>query len=283
MKKRTKKLLLTGLGGDGEAAVQNRKLIKFFCCFFFKKSSAFLLLPVLAFLSIPLLALITGTNWATASFAPGDLRAIAVSLIGGAAAIFMIAIIGTPLALYLARTRGPVSAVAEALVLIPMLMPTLALGILLAVFYGPAAPVGAAFEHIGLVLTNTPAAFLLAALYAALPTYVIAARAALAQVPAEFEAVARTLGDSPARVFFRVTLPLAQRGLAAALALCWVRALGEFGIVLIIAYFPAGMPVRLWIDVQELGIAAVFPLLAAFLLATLPVPLWLGLRARRAA
>ena len=66
-----------------------------------------------------------------------------------------------------------------------------------------------------------------------------------------------------------------------ALALCWVRALGEFGIVLIIAYFPAGMPVRLWIDVQDLGIEAVFPLVAVFLMATLPVPLWLGLRARR--
>ena len=163
-----------------------------------------------------------------------------------------------------------------------MLTPTLALGILLATFYGPATPVGAAFARIGLRLTNTPAAFVLAAVYAALPTYIIAARAALAAVPAEFEAVARTLGDPPARVFFRVTLPLARRGLAAALALCWVRALGEFGIVLIIAYFPAGMPVQLWTDLQDLGIQAVFPLLAAFLLATLPLPLWLGLQSRRA-
>jgi molybdate/tungstate transport system permease protein len=57
--------------------------------------------------------------------------------------------------------------------------------------------------------------------------------------------------------------------------------MGEFGIVLIIAYFPAGMPVQLWSDVQDFGIAAVFPLLAAFLLAALPVPLWLGLRAGR--
>ena len=76
-------------------------------------------------------------------------------------------------------------------------------------------------------------------------------------------------------------MPLAQRGLAAALALCWVRALGEFGIVLIIAYFPAGMPVRLWTDLQDLGIQSVFPLLAVFLAAALPLPLWLGLRARR--
>lgn len=208
------------------------------------------------------------------------MRAILTSLLGGGVAVALIALSGTPLALYLARTPGRLSAVAEALVLIPMLMPSLALGVLLAAFYGPAAPAGAAFARVGLVLTNTPAAFVLAGLYAALPTYIIAARSALAEVPREFEQIARTLGDFPGRVFFRVTLPLAQRGLAAALALCWVRAMGEFGIVLIIAYFPAGMPVRLWIDVQDLGIQAVFPLLAAFLLATLPLPLWLGLRAR---
>jgi molybdate/tungstate transport system permease protein len=65
------------------------------------------------------------------------------------------------------------------------------------------------------------------------------------------------------------------------LSLAWVRAMGEFGIVLIIAYYPQGLPVRLWVDVQDEGIAAVFPLLAVFLLVALPLPLWLGLRARR--
>jgi molybdate/tungstate transport system permease protein len=242
-----------------------------------------LLLLVLAFLCIPLLGLLTGGNWSPQNLAPDDLRAILTSLAGGAFAVAVIAVFGTPLALYLARTPGRISAIAEAVVLIPMLMPTLALGILLASFYGPAGPAGATLAHIGLVLTNTPAAFVLAALYAALPTYILAARAALVEVPQEFEQIARTLGDSPLRVFFHITLPLAQRGLAAALALCWVRALGEFGIVLIIAYFPAGMPVRLWTDVQDVGIQAVFPLVAVFLLVTLPFPLWLGLRARRRA
>ncbi|MDE8346945.1 MAG: ABC transporter permease subunit [Acidocella sp.] len=240
-----------------------------------------MLLLVLAFLSAPLWALIAGGNWRGQSLAPGDLRAVATSLLGGGIAVALIAVVGTPMALYLARTPGRISAVAEALVLIPMLMPTLALGLLLASFYGPAAPIGAAISRLGIALTNSPAAFILAAVYAALPTYIIAARAALTTVPETYEHVARSLGDSPAQVFFRTTLPLAQRGLASALALCWVRALGEFGIVLIIAYYPAGMPVQLWTDVQDLGVQSVFPLLALFLLATLPLPLWLGLRARR--
>jgi len=246
-----------------------------------RAARAGLLVLVAAFLCVPLFGLVTGGDWGQTGLSAEDLRAIETSLVGGGVAVVLIALLGTPFALFLARAHGRLSAAAEAAVLIPMLMPTLALGILLAAFYGPAAPVGVTFARFGLVLTNTPAAFVLAALYAALPTYIIAARAALAEVPAELEAVARTLGDPPLRVFFRVTLPLAQRGLAAALALCWVRAMGEFGIVLIIAYFPAGMPVQLWTDVQDTGISAVFPLLAAFLAAALPVPLWLGLRARR--
>jgi molybdate/tungstate transport system permease protein len=238
-------------------------------------------LLVLAFLSAPLFGLLTGGDWNPADLSTADLWAIVTSLAGGAAAVTAVALFGTPLALYLARTPGRLSAVAEALVLIPMLTPALALGILLSSVYGPAAPAGEFFARIGLVLTNTPAAFVLASLYGALPTYVLTARSAFVEVPTEYERVARTLGDTQLRVFFRITLPLAQRGLAAALALCWVRALGEFGVVLIIAYFPAGMPVQLWTDVQDLGVQAVFPLVATFLLATLPVPLWLGLRARR--
>ncbi|MDE2318582.1 MAG: ABC transporter permease subunit [Rhodospirillales bacterium] len=197
-------------------------------------------------------------------------------------AMGLIVLAGTPLAFYLARARGRWVLVAEAIVLMPMLMPTLALGILLAVVYGPAAPLGKAFAALGITLTNTPAAFLLATVYAALPTYVVAARGAIAQVPPDYEELARTLGDTPFRAGLRVTLPLARRGLSAALSLAWVRALGEFGIILIVAYYPAGMPVQLWTDVQDLGLQAVFPLVGVFLLATLPLPLWLGLRARAA-
>lgn len=238
---------------------------------------------MLGFLCVPLFALLTGGAWRTASLDADDLRAVATSLAGGALSAGLAALGGTPVALYLARNAGRRKALAEALVLIPMLMPTLALGILLVSFYGPAAPVGAVFARVGLVLTNSPAAFVLAGVYAALPAYIIAARAALVEVPEALEQIARTLGDGPWRVFWRVTLPLARRGLAGALALCWVRALGELGIVLILAYFPAGMPVRLWVDVQDLGIQAVFPLVAVFLAAALPLPLWLGLRARRRA
>lgn len=238
---------------------------------------------VLAFLAAPFSGFFTnGAFWQQATLSAQDWASIATSLLGGVAAMLVIILLGTPVAFYLARQQGRCVVLVEALVLALALMPTLALGILLAVVYGPAAPLGRLFGALGVALTNTPAAFLLATIYAALPTYIIAARGAVAQVPPDYEALARTLGDSPLRARWRVTIPLAKRGLSTALALAWVRALGEFGIILIVAYYPAGMPVRLWTDVQDLGLQAVFPLVGVFLLVTLPAPLWLGLRSRRA-
>jgi len=63
-------------------------------------------------------------------------------------------------------------------------------------------------------------------------------------------------------------------------ALAWVRALGEFGAVLIVAYYPQGIPVKLWVNLQNIGLSAVYPLLWIFFLVAMPLPLILGLAAR---
>jgi molybdate/tungstate transport system permease protein len=88
------------------------------------------------------------------------------------------------------------------------------------------------------------------------------------------ELTAALLGLRPLQVFRRVTFPLAKLGLAAALSLAWVRALGEFGAVIVTAYYPSGMPVQIWVNLQDAGMPAVLPLLVVFLLTALPLP-WL--------
>lgn len=165
--------------------------------------------------------------------------------------------------------------------LLPLLTPPLALGILLASLYGPYGPAGAVLGRIGLVLTNTWPAFVLAQVYGAMPYYVITARAAFEGVPRDLEDIALTLGKERWQVFVEVSVPLARLGLAAGLALAWVRALGEFGIVLIIAYYPQGIPVKLWVNLEDYGLASVYPLLWIFFLVAIPLPLWLGMISRR--
>lgn len=236
---------------------------------------------VLGFLCAPFLALGLGLFRNGLRFAPADGAAIGISLGLTLVSLGTIAALGTPLAFWLARGNSRHHVVAEAALLVSFLTPPLALGILLAAFYGPLGPLGRLLARLGLVLANDPPAFVLAQVYGALPYYVVAARTAFASVPAELEDLALTLGQSPWRMFWRVSLPLARSGVAAGLALAWVRALGEFGIVLIVAYFPQGIPVKLWVNLQDGGLASVYPLLAVFLLVAMPLPLALALLTRR--
>jgi len=235
----------------------------------------------LAFLLLPLLSLAASTSWRSFALAAGDVSALETSVIYTAFAMLAVVAFGTPLAFALARRRLRAQRLVEALLMIPLLTPPLALGILLTALYGPYGWLGGWLNQWGVSLTNTGPAFVLAQVYASAPYYVVGARAAFEAVPTDLEQIARTLGDSPGRVFRRVTLPLSLLGLGAALSIAWVRALGEFGVVLIMAYFPQGIPVKLWVNLQDYGLSSVYPLLWVFFLVGLPLPLLLGLLARQ--
>src|ERR1700730_11583850 len=229
----------------------------------------------------PFIALAFATHWSDFHFAPGDTGSIGVSLGYSLISLVLITALGTPLAWWLARHSFHGKWAVEATILCPLPPPPLAMGILLATLYGPYGPVGSLVTHTGVELTNSPPAFVLAQFYGALPYYVVAARAAFEGVSRELEHIALTLGKSPWQTFWLVSMPLARLGLAAGIALAWVRALGEFGIVLILAYYPQGIPVKLWVNLQDIGLSAVYPLLWVFFVVAMPLPLLLGLASRR--
>ena len=104
--------------------------------------------------------------------------------------------------------------------------------------------------------------------------YVLGAVAAFDSVPSILQKQAALLGLAPWKVFLRVTLPLARLGLAVALSIAWIRTISEFGAVVVTAYYPSGMPVQLWVNLQSFGLPAVMPLLVIFLSVALPLP-WL--------
>jgi len=200
--------------------------------------------------------------------------AIRVSLVlTGLAMVFVVAL-GTPMALYIARSAPRERLWWQALLLISVLLPPLALGILLSLAFGPHA-LGPFLERFGLRMTNTPLAFVVTQIYVSIGYYVLGAVAALDAVPVSLEVQGGLLGQDRWRVFWRITFPIARLGLAVALSLAWVRALTEFGAVVITAYYPAGMPVALWTSLENFGLPAVMPLLVVFLLTALPLP-WLA-------
>lgn len=202
------------------------------------------------------------------------LQSIRVSLLLTGCAMAIIVAIGTPVAAYIARCGTRERLFWQGVLLIPILLPPLALGILFTLALGPYGAVGAWLEHFGIVMTNNATAFVSTQVYVGMGYYVLGAVAALDAVPPMLQKQAALLGLTPLKVFARVTLPLSKLGLAVAFSIAWVRAIGEFGAVVVTAYYPSGMPVQLWVNLQSFGLPAVMPLLVAFLAVALPLP-WL--------
>src|SRR3984893_4582387 len=124
----------------------------------------------------PFIALAFATHWSDFHFAPGDTGSIGVSLGYSLISLVLITALGTPLAWWLARPSFHGQRAVEAIILMALLPPPLAMGILLATLYGPYGPVGSLVTHTGVELTNSPKGFVLAQFYGALPYYVVAAR-----------------------------------------------------------------------------------------------------------
>jgi molybdate/tungstate transport system permease protein len=202
------------------------------------------------------------------------LDAVRVSIFLTAIAMAIVIAAGTPMALYIARAPARERLWWQAVLLVSVLLPPLALGILISLAFGPHA-LGMFLQRFGLSMTNSPLAFVVTQVYSSIGYYVLGAVAALDAVPRPLEFHARLLGHDSWRVFWRVTYPIARLGLAVALSLAWVRALTEFGAIVVTAYYPAGMPVAIWTNLQNFGLPAVMPLLVVFLVTALPLP-WLA-------
>jgi molybdate transport system permease protein len=183
------------------------------------------------FLLLPLLALFVQTSpaelwsaWTTA--AARD--ALVVSFKTSAVAHVFIVGVGTPVAYLLATKRFRARRVATALIELPLVLPPAVAGIGLL----------AAFGRAGLLEADLPftqGAVIAAVIFVASPFYVRLAIAAFESIDTEVLDAARTLGSAPWRTFWRVSIPLAARGLGAGSVLAFARGLGEFGATIMFA------------------------------------------------
>lgn len=145
-------------------------------------------------------------------------------------------VLGVGLGWLLARHRFPGRETLDALLMLPMVMPPTVLGYYLLVLVGRQGPVGAfLLEHFGISLIFTWQGAVLAAAVAAFPLLYRPARAAFEGVDRQVEQAARVLGLREAAIFFRVTLPLAWRGVLGGVMLSFARSTGEFGATLMVA------------------------------------------------
>ncbi|MDI3291267.1 molybdate ABC transporter permease subunit [Polyangium sp. 15x6] len=181
---------------------------------------------------------------------------ILLSLRVAGLALLFVGPIGLAVALLQARFRYRLRGLVDALVLLPLVLPPSVVGYCLVVVFGRRGLVGRMLEEgIGLRLVFSPAGAALASAVVALPILVKTAQPSIEAVPSQLEDVARTLGLRPWEVILRVTLPLAWRGVLAALVLGFARAIGEFGATLMLAGNIPGrtntMPVEIFSAFQE--------------------------------
>jgi molybdate transport system permease protein len=159
-------------------------------------------------------------------------HALLISLGVTCVATVLVFIVGTAAGLLIARVRFPGVQLVEALLMLPLVLPPTVVGYYLLRFLGAGGPIERLF---GVNVVFTWAAAVFASAVVALPLMVQAAKAAIRGVNPVLENAARTLGSSEPSVFFRITLPLARRGLIAGTVLAAARALGEFGATLMVA------------------------------------------------
>ncbi|MBI2154559.1 MAG: molybdate ABC transporter permease subunit [Candidatus Rokubacteria bacterium] len=164
-----------------------------------------------------------------------DLFPIWLSLQVSLMATALTLLVGVPVAWLLARRRFPGRDLLEALVVLPLILPPTVLGYYLLLVIGSQGPVGRALAVAGFELAFTWRAAILAAAVGSIALLIKSAQAGFETVDARLEQAARTLGSSEWSVFWSVTLPLAWRSVLAGTVLAFCRAVGEFGITLMVA------------------------------------------------
>jgi molybdate transport system permease protein len=161
---------------------------------------------------------------------------IRLSLFVASFATLIALAIGGTLAWVLARKKFFGRDLLDSLITLPLVLPPTVLGYYLLTLLGTRSFFGAfLYDTFGVRLTFTVKAAIVAATIHALPLVIKSLRAAFESINPELEAAARTLGHNEFNIFFRVTLPLAKRSVLAATALAFARALGDFGITIMIA------------------------------------------------
>lgn len=153
----------------------------------------------------------------------------------GLASTLLILPFGIALAWLFARKEWPLKSVIETLVLLPLVMPPVSTGLILLKIFGRRSPLGHWLYERGIEIVFNWKGVLIAMAVMSFPLLVRSVRTSFAEVNLRLEQIAATLGASPLKIFFVITVPLAYKGIVAGTLLAFSRALGEFGATILLA------------------------------------------------
>jgi molybdate transport system permease protein len=157
------------------------------------------------------------------------------SLSVGLASTLLILPFGIALAWLFARKEWPLKNVIETIVLLPLVMPPVSTGLILLKIFGRRSPLGQWLYERGVEIVFNWKGVVIAMAVMSFPLLVRTVRTSFAEVNLRLEQIAATLGASPLKIFFVITIPLAYKGIVAGAMLAFSRALGEFGATVLLA------------------------------------------------
>jgi molybdate transport system permease protein len=212
----------------------------------------------LLFLVAPVFGVLSRTPWLDLGdiFSDPAVRdALILSAWTSAVTTVIALIVGVPLAILLARGQGRATGVARACTVLPLVLPPVVAGVALLTLLGRNGLIGSGLDTwFGITIPFTQIAVVIAQLFVALPFLVITVEGALRTRGWHLEQAARTLGASEMRVMWTITIPAARTAIMAGAALCWARALGEFGATVTFAgSFPKvtqTLPIEVYYSLQ---------------------------------
>lgn len=192
----------------------------------------------LAVFVIPVLGLVLRAPWGRLPellATPSALAALRLSVGTSLAAVVVSVAVGVPLAWVLARLEFPGRGLVRVLVALPMVLPPVVGGLALLTTFGERGLAGPLLEAVGVSLPFSTAGVVAAQTFVAAPFLVVTAEAGFASADPRVEEAARSLGARRWLTWRGVVLPAVRRSLLAGIALCWARALGEFGATIAFA------------------------------------------------
>jgi molybdate/tungstate transport system permease protein len=181
----------------------------------------------------------------------------------------LFALAAVPFSWILARYRFPLKRLVTAIIDLPVVIPHSAAGIAVLGFVSRDTWLGKAGAFAGFNFVGHPAGIMIAMAFVSLPYLINAARDGFLSVPERLEKAALTLGASPLRVFFTISLPLAWKNILSGLILMFARGMSEFGAVVIIAYHPMVTPVLIYERFTSFGLKYAQPVSVIYILVVL--------------
>ena len=191
------------------------------------------------FIGLPVIALLVRASqqsgFLDAVTSDAALTALRLSLLTSMISMAVVVLLGTPFAYLLARSDRLWARVVDSLVELPLVLPPVVAGVAMLMAFGRNGLIGSGLETLGITIPFTTTAVVFAQIFVASPFFIRSAKLGFQSVPKDYEDMAQTLGVSPWRSFFRITLPLAAPAMFTGLGLAWARALSEFGATMMFA------------------------------------------------